>query len=165
MTTTTDKRKLKKLEKSARNRSIEDGIVMRGLMDTMQGRQFVYNKLAAAHVFHTSFSPNALIMAFNEGERSRGLDLLADIMMYCPEKYVLMTREANDRTSSTQRSVNEDPSGRIEGSELDAAESDPRGPDGGPDEEPDSSGPDKDDTPDIYRDWEAEQQRSETKPN
>jgi hypothetical protein len=146
----TDRKVVKKLEKAAEVRAREDGLVMKNLMNTMAGRAFIYGKLERAHVFATSFSPNALTMAFAEGERSRGLELLSDIMTYCPEQYVPMMREANGRYTATERSVDSDGDGRVEGSDLD---------DPGPDSSTNGlkDPVPNDDTPSVYREWEAAQ--------
>jgi len=77
-------------------------------MSTIAGRQFMLAKLEACHIFSTSFSIDALQMAFNEGERNRGLDLLNDIMRHCPDQYVLMMRENNERHLATDRDLNRD---------------------------------------------------------
>ena len=144
----TNRKTVKALEKNAKVRSRQDGLVLRNLMSNMAGRQFLYTKLAAAHIFVTTFSPNALIMAFNEGERNRGLDLLNDIMAYCPEQYVVMMREANGRESATERSLSEDGDGGTEGAD--------NGVDGAAGDDGDESAPT---VSDIYADFAREQAR------
>lgn len=104
----TDRKQIARLEKDARARDRQDALAITGLMDNMAGRGFILHQLERAHVFHTSFSTNALQMAFNEGERNRGLDLLNTVMTYCPEQYVLMMREANARNAATERSLSTD---------------------------------------------------------
>jgi hypothetical protein len=84
-------------EKAAKVRAKQDEEVVKALMSTYQGRQYILSKLEAAHIFNTSFSRNALEMAFNEGERNQGLALLVDIMRVCPDQYTQMMREDNER--------------------------------------------------------------------
>jgi hypothetical protein len=70
---------------------------IRGIMSVVGGREWMWGLLSRCHVFTSSFNPQALAMAFAEGERNVGLQLVSDIMEIAPDSYVLMMREANDR--------------------------------------------------------------------
>ena len=63
------------------------------LMADPRGRRLVWRQLAAAGVFQSSFDPTAMNMAFNEGRRSEGLRLLAQIHELCPDLYPTMMKE------------------------------------------------------------------------
>jgi hypothetical protein len=63
------------------------------LMKDKRGRRIVWRQLAAAGVFRSSFDPNAMTMAFNEGRRSEGLRLLAQVHELCPDLYPTMMKE------------------------------------------------------------------------
>lgn len=63
------------------------------LMADPRGRRIVWRQLAAAGVFQSSFDPTAMTMAFNEGRRSEGLRLLAQIHELCPDLYPIMMKE------------------------------------------------------------------------
>ena len=63
------------------------------LMADPRGRRIVWRQLAAAGVFQSSFDPTAMNMAFNEGRRSEGLRLLAQVMELCPDLYPIMMKE------------------------------------------------------------------------
>lgn len=63
------------------------------LMDTRQGRAWMWNLLTATKVFQSSFSNRALEMAFAEGQRNVGLLLMADITRVAPANYVKMAQE------------------------------------------------------------------------
>jgi hypothetical protein len=63
------------------------------LMADPRGRRIVWRQLAAAGVFQSSFDPAAMNMAFNEGRRSEGLRLLAQVHELCPDLYVTMMKE------------------------------------------------------------------------
>lgn len=65
------------------------------LMNSKRGRRMVLRQLERAGVFLLSFSTVAMTMAFNEGRRSEGLRLLAQIHDYCPEQYTTMMQERN----------------------------------------------------------------------
>lgn len=67
------------------------------LMKVRQGRRIVHRLLDRAGVFRSSFSTNALQMAYAEGLRKQGLDLLQMLNAYCPEQFSEMMKEANDK--------------------------------------------------------------------
>ena len=94
---------VKALAKLAKQADKERQSVIMHIMDMKSGRAWLLEILEACHVFAPSFTPNALQMAFNEGERNVGLQLLASIMRYCPDDYTLMMRERNARDSASER--------------------------------------------------------------
>lgn len=97
--------------------------IIRTLMDTTAGRAYMHAVLERCHVFASSFNTDSLNMAFAEGERNIGLQFLRDVMQACPDMYVLMMREANERSASQSNARR-------------------------PDREPDAFGPDREpDTP------------------
>lgn len=63
------------------------------LMADPRGRRIVWRQLGAAGVFQSSFDSTAMNMAFNEGRRSEGLRLLAQIHELCPDLYPIMMKE------------------------------------------------------------------------
>jgi len=69
---------------------------VRWLMGTRRGRRIVWRLLERAGVFRTSFSANAMQMAFAEGNRNAGIVLLAQVHELCPDQYPLMVAEANE---------------------------------------------------------------------
>lgn len=91
--------------KAARQAEVASAEVIRSLMTTTIGRAWILTKLESAHIFATSYSPDATQMAFNEGERNQGLLLLNDIMRTCPDEYVLMFRERNAKDLAHERHV------------------------------------------------------------
>jgi hypothetical protein len=66
-------------------------------MSSVAGRSWTRELLESCHIFHASFTGEALSSAFKEGERSIGLRLLAGIMRAYPEAYVQMMSEQNGR--------------------------------------------------------------------
>lgn len=71
----------------------EDQIVF--LMHSPVGRGFVWDQLADAGVYRTSFAAEAThSTAFAEGKREQGLKLLARVMKHAPEFFYTMTQEA-----------------------------------------------------------------------
>ena len=81
--------------------------IVRGIMSLKAGRAYIHDELVACHVFATSFTTDALQMAFSEGERNRGLRLLNDVTLADPEGYVDMMREANERQLAADRRRNQ----------------------------------------------------------
>lgn len=76
------------------------------LMSDKRGRRFMWRLLSESGIYRTSFSTEALHMAFNEGQRNRGLALVGSVMQHCPDRFTEMQKEArnherrNDRSSS-----------------------------------------------------------------
>lgn len=67
------------------------------LMSSKRGRRIVHRQLVSAGVFRISFHTNALQMAFNEGNRNLGNQLLALITEHCPDRYAELLTEAKDK--------------------------------------------------------------------
>jgi hypothetical protein len=65
-------------------------------MGSQAGRGWMFELLAGCHVYETSFSTNALSMAYHEGERNVGLKLVAALAVACPERYLEMMREGGN---------------------------------------------------------------------
>jgi hypothetical protein len=76
------------------------------LMDSKRGRRIMWRLLARTGIYMTSFSTNAMQMAYREGERSVGLDLLADVHLVSPDAHTVMTKE----NSSVRQPADERPS-------------------------------------------------------
>jgi len=95
-----DRRDVKRLEKAARLAERQRHEVIQGIMSIAPGREWMLERLESCHVFASSYSGNALSMAFSEGERNVGLQLLNDIMSACPGRYVEMMQERNERDAA-----------------------------------------------------------------
>lgn len=63
------------------------------LMKSNRGRRIVWRLLNDAGVYRSSFTGDALSMAFNEGQRNMGLRILALLMTHASENYALMVQE------------------------------------------------------------------------
>lgn len=73
----------------------------RWLMATATGRRIVWRLLVRARVFGSTFDQHAGVMSFNEGQRSQGLQILADINRLCPHQYPVMTQENQPKPEET----------------------------------------------------------------
>lgn len=85
-------RRANQAERLRQQRELDD---LRHVMGTRQGRRFVWRQLSAAGVFRLSFTyaePETTI--FNEGRRSMGLNLMAEIHQLDPAHYLTMANEA-----------------------------------------------------------------------
>jgi hypothetical protein len=58
------------------------------VMETREGRRFVWKLIGDAGVFRQSFAQDALSTAFNEGRRSHGLELLDRAQNEAPELFL-----------------------------------------------------------------------------
>lgn len=103
-----DRKSIRKAEKAARQFEANDREAVVGIMSTLPGRSWMFRRLEACHCFNDAFTGDALREAYQKGERNFGLQLLAQLMKYCPEQYIQMTREANDRYISDEREPNPD---------------------------------------------------------
>lgn len=97
----TQKEESDKKQKEAELRIAEEEADLRWMMSSKKGRRFIYRMLEASGVFQLSFNPNALQMAFKEGNRNFGNRILSQVMIVCPEQFHPMLKEnKNDRTST-----------------------------------------------------------------
>src|SRR6266704_2332873 len=92
-----ERKDVRRAEKEAKLAERQRHEITTYIMSTAPSRAWMYDKLEICHVFRSSFSTDALAMAFAEGERNIGLQLVGDIMVACPDDYILMMREANER--------------------------------------------------------------------
>lgn len=78
------------------------------VMSDPQGREYLYDLLASLHIYSTSFSTDALIMAFNEGQRNVGIRLTADIVEAAPDMYLQMLKEYGNVRQSNRKPASGD---------------------------------------------------------
>lgn len=100
MANAADRKSIRAQEKLSEREERERGEVLVKIAESANGRAWLWAKLESAHVFQTSYQPDALAMAFAEGERNQGLILLNDIIAWCPEQFIQMMVENNVRRSS-----------------------------------------------------------------
>lgn len=109
-----DVRRAEKLAKQADRQRAE---VVTGIMSVTNGRGWMYEFLANCHIYANPFTADPLRTAFACGEMNVGQKLLADIMLYCPDSYIIMIREHNERSYAAERSRSQDNDGGVEGSD------------------------------------------------
>lgn len=121
-----DRKSVRQAEKLARKTEAARQAVVRNIMSTIEGREWMWNLLSGCSVFSSTYVIGAAdATAFNEGSRAVGLRLLADIMTACPDAYIEAQREANVRHALDERRRSPEPDGGDSGSDdaPDAADS------------------------------------------
>lgn len=86
-----EKKKASRIEENLRLEAL------RLIMSQPNGRAFILWMLDKCNIFHSGFATNALIMAFNSGERNVGLQLFNDVVTYCSDDYIKMMKERTQR--------------------------------------------------------------------
>jgi hypothetical protein len=86
----------KRKEQGRRRRADND--VLRKLMHDVDGRDWLYRKLEACHIYQTSFSPGQPdVTAFNLGMENFGKQLMLEAQRASADLYVKMIKEQNDK--------------------------------------------------------------------
>lgn len=86
-----DSRELEKIRQEKLRRSLK------AVLASRDGRCVLWGILSSAGIYRSSFSTEAAVMAFNEGQRNVGLRLLDQILSVDREAFNLMQDEANER--------------------------------------------------------------------
>lgn len=88
-----DPKQVKRRDIEAKRREKNSREVLATLLATPAGRNWMWELMAATHIFETSFAPDAMNMAFREGERNIGLRLVSQITSTIPDAMVQMMKE------------------------------------------------------------------------
>ena len=111
-----DRKQIRAAEKATKLAEQNRGEVIVALAGTEPGRRYLWERIADANVFSSTYSDDPQRMAFNEGVRSLGLDVLNDFMRYAPDNFILAMREANGRrTESDARTSANRTAGELDG--------------------------------------------------
>lgn len=90
-----DPKAVNNARKRAARKRVENMSVLKTLMSTKAGREWVYNLLLRCHIYETSFVQGDMqATSFKEGERNIGLSVVSDLMDGCPKEYLVMCNEA-----------------------------------------------------------------------
>lgn len=81
----------------AENRAKTHAEDIKWLMSSPRGRRLAWWLLEKAGVNRTSFSNSGSVMAYNEGRRTMGLMVLADIISVTPDRYMEMLQEGGSK--------------------------------------------------------------------
>ena len=91
-----DPKQVRESQRKAKRKQKDRDAALSALMEHSQTRGLLWDLLVKCQVFSTSFSHSAIEMAYKEGKRSIGLELLAEINRVAPEMYAVMAKEANE---------------------------------------------------------------------
>lgn len=69
---------------------------LESVMSTESGRRFIWEMLADAGVFQSSFTGDNNATNFKEGQRNAGLRIFSRVMEVCPDMYLVMAKEAKE---------------------------------------------------------------------
>lgn len=84
----------RKLRAQQKRDELTRKLVVTTLVTTKDGRRYLWLELSECNVFAQTINFDSFAKTgFLEGQRSRGLKLLADICRWTPDAYILMTRE------------------------------------------------------------------------
>ena len=94
-----DPEQVKGRKEKAKRRDLLKRSALKALMSNAEGRMWMWDLLSSCNVFHSSFSMEALLMAFNEGKRNMGNALIGEINALDggPELYMRMAIENQSR--------------------------------------------------------------------
>jgi hypothetical protein len=76
-----------------------DREVISGLMSIANGRHWVFDRLADAQVFSDPFNPDPNVHAYLAGQRSMGIRMFNEIILYAPQNFIKMLEEAHERNA------------------------------------------------------------------
>lgn len=91
-----DPDQVKEADSKSRHKRDTEVKDMHFLLSSVEGRRFLWKYLGIAKINSTSFRLNPHEMAYFEGKRSVGLQIMADIMEAHPEAYIQMMKEAGE---------------------------------------------------------------------
>lgn len=84
---------LTKDERASKLAAIREAQEVKHLMYSPSGRRFVWRMLTSYGIYATTFNTDAGTMAFMEGRRSAGIELMTLVLNHTPEKWFLMHQE------------------------------------------------------------------------
>jgi hypothetical protein len=89
-----DESQVKGAGDKAKRREQRDAEDLQLVLGSIQGRRLLWRYLSRCGVFQSSFSTNGSITFYNEGKRSIGLEILAEITATNPDAYLQMMKES-----------------------------------------------------------------------
>ncbi|MGO8944257.1 MAG: hypothetical protein ACLQJ7_11365 [Syntrophobacteraceae bacterium] len=96
-----DAQQVAKAKSKQKTRDLQKKAALRKIMSDPEGRMWMWDLLSRCGVYHSSYSSDALAMAFHEGHRNIGLHLTAEINRLSPEMYARMVAENQEKEKET----------------------------------------------------------------
>lgn len=84
---------LKKRKEEVKKDELNRESDVRAVMDTVQGRRFVWDLLEKTGMFNSRFIEKSLLMYWFAGRRDMGLELFNELTTVCPEQFWKMQAE------------------------------------------------------------------------
>ena len=84
-------------EKDTRQIERDTNEIFTAIMGEYSGRRWFHDRFLRGHIFSSPFNADPIQMAFNCGIQNDALQEFLRIVQLCPEEYLQMMREANER--------------------------------------------------------------------
>lgn len=116
-----DRKDVRRAEKASRSAESARIAYVRHIMSDSAGREWMHGLLETCNIFHTPFVAGHLdVTAHNCGAQNVGLVTFKDIVLHCPDQYVLMMKEqATKENTNGRRTESTDTSGDNSGDSPD----------------------------------------------
>lgn len=92
-TSASNERQIREANERQRRDRITDRVITEALMSSVDGRRWVWLRLADAQLFVEDADLDPYRMAYTKGTKQFALRLLRDVNRFAPEAYITMTRE------------------------------------------------------------------------
>ena len=104
----TNRRAIREREKKAKQLERSNEHIFEALMGEYSGREWMHNRFQRCHIFSTPFANDPIQMAFNCGIQNDALQEFLLVVQLCPDEYLQMMREANERSIAESARRNAD---------------------------------------------------------
>jgi hypothetical protein len=111
-----DRKSVRKAEKEAKLALKQRQAVVKDLLSTGPGREYIWDLLSFGSIFNSQFYPDSHQAAYVQGMRNFALRILDDITQACPEQFLLMMQE-NNAKSLAKEDDNDDDTDEVDESE------------------------------------------------
>src|SRR5882762_7038166 len=91
------RRAIRERQKKAKELERANEHIFEALMAEYNGREWMHNRFLRNHIFSTPFTPDPIQTAFNCGIQNDALQEFLLVVRLCPDEYLQMMREANER--------------------------------------------------------------------
>jgi hypothetical protein len=93
----TNRRAIREREKKRKQLDTANEHIFIALMGEYNGREWMHTRFLRNHIFSTPFTTDPIQTAFNCGIQNDALQEFLLVVRLCPDEYLQMMREANER--------------------------------------------------------------------
>jgi hypothetical protein len=79
--------------------------VLKAVLSTPEGREYLWDLIARAGVYETPFAIEPVLMAFKAGRQNFGLEIVKELTQNHPAEFLAMEREARSRQQAHESEV------------------------------------------------------------